>query len=109
MKTSKAIKGDEDKNSINASSESPRPAQEQGLLRIQRGDVLRFRMERGTLLAGTRGVCRVNRFEKSRRGNVVYIDLQQPDGTYVEQFSRHWPFEIAFAPLDSDHFKVFEG
>jgi len=79
------------------------------LLRIGKGDVVRFQIQRGSILAGMKGVYRINSFEKSKRGNVVYIDRQQDDGSYFERFARYWPFKIAFAPLTSSKFKVYEG
>lgn len=71
--------------------------------------VVNFRIQPRTLLAGMTGVCRINSFEKSRHGRVVYIDLQKPDGSYIERFARFWPLEIAFAPLDSQEFEVYTG
>lgn len=78
-------------------------------MRIQEGSVLCFRVEPGVLLAGMAGVCRINSFEKSRRGTVVYIDTQNEDGSYFERFARFWPFEIAFAPLESEEFEIYVG
>lgn len=79
------------------------------MIRLKDGDVLKFRIEPHALLAGMTGVCRINSFEKSRRGVVVYIDTQQPDRSYVERFARFWPYEIAFAPLTSEQFEVYMG
>lgn len=76
---------------------------------ISKGDVLNFRIQPRTLLSGMTGVCRIDSFEKSRRGTIVYIDTRQDDGTYVERFARFAPYEIAFAPLDSAEFEVYTG
>lgn len=73
------------------------------------GEVLNFKVQHGNLLAGMSGACRINSFEKSRRGRVVYIDTQKDDGSYVERFARFWPYEIAFAPLGSQQFEVYAG
>ena len=77
---------------------------------IRKGDVLNFRIQPGCLLAGMKGVCRIDSFEKSRRrGTVVYIDTKQEDGTYLRRFARFAPLEIAFAPIDSDQYEVYTG
>ena len=78
-------------------------------MRVAKGDVLNFKIQPGNLLAGTTGVCRIDSFEKSRRGMVVYIDTQQEDGSFFVRFARFWPHEIAFAAADSDQFEVYVG
>lgn len=79
------------------------------MIDLRPGDVLSYRIQPKTLLAGRTGVCRINSFEKSRRGTVVYIDTQNPDGSYIERFARFWPYEIAFASLGSERFEVYVG
>lgn len=78
-------------------------------MRITKGDVLNFKIQPGNLLAGRTGICRIDSFEKSRRGMVVYIDTQQEDGSFFVRFARFWPYEIAFAPAGSDQFEVYVG
>lgn len=78
-------------------------------MKIQTGDVVNFQIQPRTLLAGREGVCRIDSFEKSRRGRVVYIDLQQEDGSFVERFMRLWPFEIAFAPVGTKQYETYMG
>lgn len=79
------------------------------MISLKSGDVLNYRIQPKTLLAGKTGVCRINSFEKSRRGTVVYIDTQNEDGSFFERFARFWPYEIAFAPLGSEQFEVYVG
>lgn len=79
------------------------------MINLKPGDELNFRIEPRTLLAGMTGACRINSFEKSRRGMVVYIDTKNEDGSYLERFARFWPYEIAFAPLESQQFEVYVG
>lgn len=76
---------------------------------ISKGDILSFRIQPRVLLAGMTGVCRIDSFEKSRRGTVVYIDTQQEDGTFFKRFARFGPLEIAFAPIDSTEYEVYTG
>jgi hypothetical protein len=76
---------------------------------LKPGDVLRFRIQPRVLLAGMTGICRIDSFEKSRRGTIVYIDTQQDDGSFFKRFARFAPFEIAFALPESDEFAVYEG
>ena len=78
-------------------------------MKIDKGDILNYRIQPGCLLAGMAGVCRIDSFEKSRRGTVVYIDTKQEDGTFFERFARFEPLEIAFAPLGSTEFAVYTG
>lgn len=79
------------------------------MINLKPGDELNYRIQPRTLLSGMTGVCRINSFEKSKRGNVVYIDKKQDDGSYFEKFARFWPYEIAFAPFGSDQFEVYVG
>jgi hypothetical protein len=78
-------------------------------MRIHEGDIVNYKHQPRTLLAGQTGVCRINSFERSRNGMVVYIDQQLVDGSFFEKFSRHWPLEIAFAPLGSEQYGVYVG
>lgn len=78
-------------------------------MNLKPGDEYNFRVEPQTLLAGMAGTCRINSFEKSKRGTVVYIDTRNEDGSYFERFARFWPYEIAFAALGSDEFAVYVG
>lgn len=78
-------------------------------MRVAKGDIFNFKIQPGNLLAGTAGVCRIDSFEKSRRGMVVYIDTQQEDGSFLVRFARFWPYEISFAAADSDQFEVYVG
>lgn len=79
------------------------------MINLKTGDELNFKIQPRTLLAGMTGACRINSFEKSRNGTVVYIDTKQADGSYFEKFARFWPHEIAFAPLGSEEFEVYVG
>lgn len=76
---------------------------------IAQGEILNFKVQPSNLLAGMTGVCRIDSFEKSRRGLVVYIDTLQEDGSFFVRFARFWPHEIAFAPVGSDQFEVYFG
>lgn len=78
-------------------------------MNLSKGDILKFRVENGCLLAGMTGICRIDSFEKSRRGTVVYIDTQNEDGSFFERFARFEPLQIAFAPLGSSDFAVYTG
>jgi len=78
-------------------------------MKISKGDILNYRIQPGCLLAGSTDVCRIDSFEKSRRGTVVYIDTKQEDGTFFVRFARFAPLEIAFAPLGSTDFAVYTG
>ncbi|HEX7330352.1 MAG TPA: hypothetical protein VF290_02565 [Pyrinomonadaceae bacterium] len=78
-------------------------------MRLKSGDIVRFKMEQGTLLAGMTGICRIDSFEKSQHGTVVYIDTQKEDGSFVSRFARLWPFEIWFAPVGSEQFEIYVG
>lgn len=78
-------------------------------MKLSKGDILKFRVEHGCLLAGMTGVCRISCFEKSRRGSVVYIDTQNDDGSFFERFARFEPLQISFAPLGSSEFAVYTG
>ena len=77
-------------------------------MRLTKGEILNFKVQPSNLLAGMTGVCRIDSFEKSRRGLVVYIDTQREDGTF-SSFARFWPYEIAFAPVGSEQYEVYVG
>lgn len=76
---------------------------------MKKGDILNFRVEGGCLLAGMTGVCRIDSFEKSRRGTVVYIDTQNGDGSFFERFARFEPLQISFAEIGSSDFAIYTG
>lgn len=54
-------------------------------MNIKQGDELNFKIQPRSLLAGTTGTCRINSFEKSRNGMVVYIDTKQDDDSLAGQ------------------------
>lgn len=76
---------------------------------IAKGEILNFKVQPGNLLAGMTGVCRIDSFEKSRRGLVVYVDTLQENGSFFVRFARFWPHEIAFAQVGSDQFEAYAG
>lgn len=75
-------------------------------MRIKEGDVLRFKISQGVLLAGKEGVCRIEKFEKSRRGAVVYIEMRNDEGEFTPS-ARYWPFDVSFAPIEGGEFLPF--